>query len=444
MKKLKIIKVLGLVALGLLMSSLTLKGQSSDSEWRVVPISSLKYSNFIGEPISLIGDVVVININNQYYYQNMDINGRSLNFPIFANNLKTNKFMYPIGADDSISFLFPSIYQNIFYLVNDNRNKIYKIEINQDTILQDVIFYREQGKAFVNTVLENGNGDELIIAQGYNGIYLLHGDSIIREYPLPGIFIGSLAKWGNLIVFGGDKGQLGLLNPQTGEITPISNGMNFEGNVKVNVINGFLYASVTIDSKGYLYKYNEITKTWILITSTEYGFYSKLHFDALINEWWLIGNANAGNGAYSILRNDSVIFVPTDKDSFTEYIMWYRDTLKNHYGNNTFSSCGYFFNYNGQKYCVGVGMIGIIKKVLITVGIYNYSQRRIPIYPNPATGVINISGLEKETEVIVTDVTGKIVLLEKTIDRVNISTLVSGLYFLNISGYMPKKFIKPD
>jgi hypothetical protein len=443
MKKLINFRILVLLTLLLTTSSLT-KGQGEsipDSQYRVIPINTLKYSNFVGIPISLIGDVVVLDIE---YPQNpgpIDINGRPVdysNLALLGVNLKTGKFLFP-GGYDSGDVIYNSINPNIFY--SSTRSNIIRNQVLQDTIIQKTIFYRKSGY-LINTLIE-GTGDELFVAHGYSGISLIQGDSIVKEYSLPGISIGTLAKWNNLIVFGGDKGQVGTLDPSNGDIQAISNGAGFFGGVQVYNIHGNLYANGYVKSERGLYKYDSFAKTWNLFTGKNVAFW----YDGMIDEWIFQWRAQAPpwKDTSYIFRNDSFIIIPEPEIKSIEYIMSYRDTLAKHYKDN-FGSCDYFFNHGGQKYGVGVGMIGTIQKVLIpedtTDGVSNIGKNQIHLYPNPATNVIKISNLEKETEILVTDLAGRLVLLTQTTDALDISPLAPGLYFLNISGYLPRKFIK--
>lgn len=66
----------------------------------------------------------------------------------------------------------------------------------------------------------------------------------------------------------------------------------------------------------------------------------------------------------------------------------------------------------------------------------------VSIYHNPANESITISNLKKEEEVVVTDYVGKVVLSVNSAGTLDISSLVPGLYFLNLTGYKPKRFVK--
>ncbi|MDR0546007.1 MAG: T9SS type A sorting domain-containing protein [Dysgonamonadaceae bacterium] len=74
-------------------------------------------------------------------------------------------------------------------------------------------------------------------------------------------------------------------------------------------------------------------------------------------------------------------------------------------------------------------------------GIVNANLRLLEVYPNPAKNILNINGLEKETTVTVSGITGKTVMRTATTGELNVSALSSGIYILNIENRMVK-FLK--
>jgi hypothetical protein len=77
-----------------------------------------------------------------------------------------------------------------------------------------------------------------------------------------------------------------------------------------------------------------------------------------------------------------------------------------------------------------------------TTGFKKIQLSRLTIYPNPTVDILNISNLEKDTDVSIINKVGEIVLLKKTTGSVDISTLTPGLYFLIIDGYQVVKIQK--
>jgi hypothetical protein len=76
----------------------------------------------------------------------------------------------------------------------------------------------------------------------------------------------------------------------------------------------------------------------------------------------------------------------------------------------------------------------------VTVGVNEIGAISVSVYPNPATGVVNISfEAEENTTVAVTDLTGH-VLIEEQVNtgavklKMDISALAGGMYLVTING----------
>lgn len=61
------------------------------------------------------------------------------------------------------------------------------------------------------------------------------------------------------------------------------------------------------------------------------------------------------------------------------------------------------------------------------------SKQGISVYPNPTNGLVNISSTYKTAEILVIDLSGRVVLQSYNVNVVDISSLSEGLYFLNIN-----------
>ncbi|REE24861.1 putative secreted protein (Por secretion system target) [Winogradskyella pacifica] len=70
--------------------------------------------------------------------------------------------------------------------------------------------------------------------------------------------------------------------------------------------------------------------------------------------------------------------------------------------------------------------------------------QQIKVYPNPSTDFIQVNGMSEEFEYSIFDITGKEVMKgqSKNQNRVDISNLVKGTYFINIESYSTFKFLK--
>jgi hypothetical protein len=67
------------------------------------------------------------------------------------------------------------------------------------------------------------------------------------------------------------------------------------------------------------------------------------------------------------------------------------------------------------------------------------------IYPNPATDVLNVSGVEGVTSLVINDINGRTIKTVNNASSINVSDLTAGVYFVNITsenGNVTKKFMK--
>ncbi|SFI29997.1 T9SS type A sorting domain-containing protein [Halpernia frigidisoli] len=68
----------------------------------------------------------------------------------------------------------------------------------------------------------------------------------------------------------------------------------------------------------------------------------------------------------------------------------------------------------------------------ISLALNEFDDKRISIYPNPATEIINITGLSNVKSIKVISLEGKLISDSKNTSTVNVSKLVAGVYFLEI------------
>jgi hypothetical protein len=59
-------------------------------------------------------------------------------------------------------------------------------------------------------------------------------------------------------------------------------------------------------------------------------------------------------------------------------------------------------------------------------------HERIYVYPNPATSEIRIAGLSEQANIVITDLSGKVVSNSTSQNTVNISNLSAGLYIVEV------------
>jgi Secretion system C-terminal sorting domain/Fibronectin type III domain len=74
-----------------------------------------------------------------------------------------------------------------------------------------------------------------------------------------------------------------------------------------------------------------------------------------------------------------------------------------------------------------------------------FDSNSISIFPNPATDILNINGVEGITSLVINDINGRTIKTVSNATSINISDLNAGVYFVNITtenGNVTKKFMK--
>ena len=86
----------------------------------------------------------------------------------------------------------------------------------------------------------------------------------------------------------------------------------------------------------------------------------------------------------------------------------------------------------------------VVRFDLNTLGVDEASARKFTYYPNPTKDYIQIAGLETNTPFTLTDQHGREIKKGKlaSIDKLDLSTVANGVYFLKLDNYEVKKIIK--
>lgn len=127
--------------------------------------------------------------------------------------------------------------------------------------------------------------------------------------------------------------------------------------------------------------------------------YSIELYDAY-NDGWINNSATAPISGLEVLRDDNTIVFVNGNQSFSTYIR-----------SAAFKTAG-------------------------TLGAENFQVAEFSVYPNPSTGIFNISTSEV-VKINVVDITGKKVYQEDSVQgdsSINLSNLQSGVYLMNVSG----------
>lgn len=77
------------------------------------------------------------------------------------------------------------------------------------------------------------------------------------------------------------------------------------------------------------------------------------------------------------------------------------------------------------------------------VGLSELNESGLSVFPNPTTGIIEVSGLQENDEVNLFDIQGKKVKVNKIVnDKLNLSDLTNGVYFLTVARDSNQFYIK--
>lgn len=98
---------------------------------------------------------------------------------------------------------------------------------------------------------------------------------------------------------------------------------------------------------------------------------------------------------------------------------------------------------NGNYVINGVATTEVLIDVDNVEAISEFTARKISVYPNPATGILNIATTE-ECKVEILDVNGRVVISEQllsTDNTINISSLAEGVYCIRIDGIKSEQLV---
>lgn len=153
-----------------------------------------------------------------------------------------------------------------------------------------------------------------------------------------------------------------------------------------------------------------------------------LSWDPIKLKWNFLWKSNYGydvNGNLSIEEN---FFWDTVKNNW----MWFE---RNEYSYNTDGDISilYSFYYNTNIYDWSKASNTYYYYSNISVGARQISSNNVMLFPNPTSGVINISGLNYSSEIMIYNINGELIKsAQNTNHIIDISELPSGVYILNL------------
>lgn len=441
------LRMLLVVVISLTTSSLTRAQDDSiaaDSIMELVPLDMYEYGDILADPIARIGHVVVLRNRKQ---QLTEINGIKITAPIWAINLTSKEILFDKNVK-TVPYSYMTIYDkrdsSIFFMIDGERQTIFKIKIDQNKITYEVEYV---STGLLNSIRIEEDGT-IFITESWNGIKTIRDKKVIDSFNL-NLDIYSTARKDDVIYFGGDRGLLGSIIMGTGEIVSLQNNMNWFGGVLVYNINNHIYATGSIDGgkNGVdLFKFNFDNKLWNKIT--EDNVYT-INWDNMYKKYTTSISSIKGDVFF---ENDLFIPIPTHPYESIMTPEKFRNTQYEYYSENIGRialGSRAIFEFDGKTYGIGWGIIGTYEMVSTkeedTTGNVHASEQKlenVSLYPNPATNFITIPNLVTEVEASVYDISGHLVLLQKSSGLVDISTLNPGLYLIRINGYKPEKFYK--
>lgn len=433
MKIYKLIRLFLVVVVIFLVSIANGQGAEPDSQYRLVPIPTLEIAYFGSEPIDVIGDVLLM---REHFYNpknTYEINGKPIAFTFWGVNYKTNKFLFVDGiSEKGYRYIKSRIDTNSYYLISEDKRKLYKVKIGNDTITSKIIYQNDSNSIYA--IAEYN--DELVIAEGYHGLRVLRQDHSVRKFIPYKAEYSTLVQYDTLMVFGGYSfGVIFSINIENGVIEDIRYNTGTINGAFLTTINNKLYADVD----GELFKFNGKDE-WSLIVSEINPF--TLKKNCILREYTLRTKV----GEDYIFRNDSLISIPVSPFEHIEYIEEYRYALYKKYGSNMGFGAWFIFPLNGKIWGVGDGMVGTVEKVLIpnqdtvSTSIRNL-ESKVSIFPNPTGGKLFIYGLYGEHMITIINSIGVNVYKSNVVSEIDLKHLSSGIYLIQIEGLTPKKIV---
>jgi hypothetical protein len=178
----------------------------------------------------------------------------------------------------------------------------------------------------------------------------------------------------------------------------------------------------------YLWSWDDTIMGIVMNSATRSGFQTLANGNGLINESFKGRITEIDNSGNVIWVYIIPVSANTNFDQFSEPT-----------NNSAFRAHRYSENYEGFN-GVTFNNTGIIEDVnsisencinLLSVDDVNFNS--LSIYPNPTSGVITINYSNPIDEILVIDVTGKVVLSQKHTNTINLEELSKGLYIIKVS-----------
>ncbi|MDR0546222.1 MAG: choice-of-anchor J domain-containing protein [Dysgonamonadaceae bacterium] len=159
-------------------------------------------------------------------------------------------------------------------------------------------------------------------------------------------------------------------------------------------------------------------------------------------EFWVGVNSEYPNEHLQIMvsttNKTSSSFTTVAEYNFTAADTWVQKTVDLSAYNNQTIYLAFVHNQSTDNDYVIIDDIEINTQNVSSIN--EFADNSISIYPNPATNVVTIDGIQANETVTITDLQGRTVLTENSA-RIHVSGLPGGFYFVKV-GNKISKFIK--
>lgn len=422
-----------MIAVLFVLFSRSLKAQ----QWMLAP--GLIETNAEGAPIIVYGNkIVIFSVGSGVTW-----NGVTSNIPVLVYDKATNK-TYPIKGDASapveIQELKKGANDRTFYLVpkdQGSQGHFYEVTIGDDIMAKRINApYKVESVTLLNGKIIANHCSEWDTARRFISTFDENHALIRTVKPSDeSVLLGTIEAYqGQIVATMGRPAGIGLFDPETGTVTRLDN-QKVDGLQQVGwftVKDGkllYFCAPGSVKWRYGLFEYEPTSKDWRFIdTSTNIPVY-----DPTFNIWkvYLLegrvyyGQKASKKGWYQV--NDTVItYIEEDYRVNKPVPQPYVEKIFQLY--NFGSHIDKVFEVQGTTFGTGPGIIAIWGKPNSVQAIAE--KQKLICYPNPATDIINIAGMEFQTPAsyAVIDMTGREVLTGETSGSINIDHLPSGIY----------------
>ena len=386
--------------------------------WTIMGPESTGKPNLVGETM-VSGHVMMFDINT----------GKPVKIKSNWKDQPINVVHTQQGIDSNVILIYGD--QRVYKatILGDSVNYVKLCEISNDWI---------QGVCDAGEYILSWYSDKIVVSNAVTGAYV----KTIEAFPNTNLVITSIAYDGKEILVGarsltsgGGIVKLDIPNGKTIMVPQAELAGSTSEGVKVKTLGDNKFYAVSDNKKGHDVLYRKINdSTWSKVKDGNFpaqNQFSKWYFGISYVQKKNV-YFNPEDGTFG-----DTFFGPKDYSFHENEATWYYQTY------NQINAHVHFVVSNGND-TFGIGDNVIWKLTEKSVGINKISSLpTLVLYPNPAIDFINITNPENKVfSYSVTNAQGQVVLTGETQSSVDVRSLNSGIYFMNISGAMSGMFKK--